>query len=170
MSSCTWRWSWMFTRVRWWDGRWAVVCRHRYAQQLWSGLSPPGIPFQSDVWQVKVKNDLRVCSPLQNVGSNCAAPNPIVLMSLQPVNPWRVALQQSQPPLRRLNSSCQKQRRSSRISQRTANCPCKICLTPGVQCKDCLPYHAVIYLPLYWTLMVWVVLRPALFVAITVMT
>src|SRR5271170_7248180 len=49
----------------------------------------------------------------------------------QPGIPWRVALQQSPPPLPRPYSACNRGFRSPRKSQRTAHRDFSPCLTPG---------------------------------------
>jgi hypothetical protein len=59
----------------------------------------------------------------------------IVPMSLQPAIPWRGALQQSPPPLRRPDSFCNSNARSPKSFQRTATCPFFACLDRGVQCN-----------------------------------
>src|SRR6516225_11914323 len=49
-------------------------------------------------------NPMRSSFPAQGEAVASFAPGPIVLMSLQPAIPWRVALQQRSPPLHRLDS------------------------------------------------------------------
>ena len=53
-------------------------------------------------------------------------------MSFQPAIPWRVALQQSLPPLRRLPTILRKGKRRARILHPTATTPLTSCLTIGV--------------------------------------
>jgi hypothetical protein len=48
-------------------------------------------------------NPMWISFPPQGEAVAGFAPGPIVLMSLQPAIPWRVALQQSSPPLYRLD-------------------------------------------------------------------
>ena len=57
----------------------------------------------------------------------------IVSMSFQPVIPWRVAPQQSPPPLPRPVIVSEKRLALETFFQRTATCPHLRCLTTGVQ-------------------------------------
>ncbi len=69
-------------------------------------------------------------------GGSGAAQRPpralIVSMSLRPGIPWRVALQQSPPPLPRLRAVCTRTGLSATLLQSTVRCPQLRCLTPGV--------------------------------------
>ena len=53
-------------------------------------------------------------------------------MSFQPAIPWQVALRQSLPPLRRLETILNNQTCRTIIFQRTATTPLTRCLSPGV--------------------------------------
>ena len=57
------------------------------------------------------------------MGSRIApTPRPILSMSLQPAIPWRVALQQSPPPLRRLSTTLKEQLRREKTITLNSNC------------------------------------------------
>src|ERR1700727_46681 len=58
-------------------------------------------------------------------------PSPSSAMSLRPAIPWRVALQQSSPPLHRLGSSFMKPNSETINLQRTASVQTHSCLTDG---------------------------------------
>ena len=64
-------------------------------------------------------------------GGDGLSPSPSFTMSLQPAIPWRVALQQSSPPLHRLQRSCRKLRSEKINLQRTASVRTCSCLTDG---------------------------------------
>src|ERR1700679_1620456 len=58
-------------------------------------------------------------------------PSPSSAMSLRPAIPWRVALQQSSPPLHRLRPSFMKPDSETINLQRTASVQTRSCLTDG---------------------------------------
>ena len=60
------------------------------------------------------------------------APSLIVRDEYAPAIPWRVALQQSPPPLHRMIHSAMKEYGRSRTFHRTASCRLTGCLSPGV--------------------------------------
>src|SRR5271170_3782737 len=64
-------------------------------------------------------------------GETLSPPSPSSTMSLRPVIPWRVALQQSSPPLRRLPSACAQPKSETINLQRTASVRTCSCLTYG---------------------------------------
>ena len=57
-------------------------------------------------------------------------------MSFQPAIPWRVALQQSPPPLRRLATILRQSERRTTLFHPTATTPLTSCLTIGVHFKE----------------------------------
>ena len=64
--------------------------------------------------------------------------SPIVAMSFRPSIPWRVALQQSPPPLAQPDSCCTEDSRLSSKTQRTATWDFAPCLTEGVHPTEAL--------------------------------
>jgi len=72
--------------------------------------------------------------------NNWTKPPLIVWMSFRLAIPWRVALQQSSPPLRQPGLLCYDHLRSSIEFQRTVTCPLFRCLTPRAHSK----VHALI--------------------------
>src|ERR1700691_3218025 len=76
---------------------------------------------------------------LPSVGQICglegertlSSPSPSSAMSLRPAIPWRVALQQSSPPLHRLRPSFLKPNSETINLQRTASVQTRSCLTHG---------------------------------------
>src|SRR5450432_3566381 len=61
--------------------------------------------------------------PARNMGSRIAStPRPILSMSLQPAIPWRVALQQSPPPLHRLSTMLKEKQHLEKTITLNSNC------------------------------------------------
>ena len=74
-----------------------------------------------------------------HLGSRGAVRGPlrglIVSMSFRLAIPWRVALQQSPPPLRQPRQVCDMLLWRTTVCQPTVTCPSFLCLTEGAQCR-----------------------------------
>src|SRR5271170_3057132 len=92
-------------------------------------IDPIGVQTMLSEWLVRLP--LVVQAHAWKGGETLSPPSPSSTMSLRPVIPLRVALQQSSPPLLRLPSACAQPQSETINLQRTASVrPCS-CLTYG---------------------------------------